>query len=74
MMRSARHMATIGYFTGFGIGESQWRAIENAVGDAREQAERAGFVECAVGDDIVVGRLSPRCFFARVAHLGTPSR
>jgi hypothetical protein len=68
MMRSARQVATIGYVTGFGIGESQWRAIEHAVGDAREQAERAGFADCAVGDDIVVGRLSRQCFFARVSY------
>jgi hypothetical protein len=71
MIRSARHVATTGYFTGFGTGESQWRAIENAVVDAREQAERAGFADCAVGDEIVVGVLGPRCFFARVSYLGT---
>ncbi len=69
-------------FPGFGVGVSQWMAIEAAVADARVRAEQAraeqpredrpGRGVCAVGDDIVVGLLGPRFFFARLTYISPP--
>jgi hypothetical protein len=66
MLRSTRDAAKVGVI-GFGVGVTQWLAIERAVADARERAQRAGITGCVVGD-VVVGLLSPRSFFARISY------
>ncbi len=72
-----------GAFPGFGVGASQWMAIEAAVADARVRAEQAreqtrgdrpGRGRCVVGGDIVVGILAPRFFFARLTYISPPLR